>query len=284
MGWGLTFQFFVSIGFAILLTYKSLIQDVYPYYVPLGDSPSAAAQRQTLALSLAVMDCVILAILPLAYLFRRIPRVAWGVSFSALAMIAIFHTGFFIKNLIASPVFEAQPLYARAPPTEVLPNEFIVSAMRLQEIDSGAPRSNFMGDLRLFNVRSAENVTVIVEYADRSASLNVRLDEREQMAFTGVNVMVQVMPHKFQRGIPSELAVSLIISDLINRKSQSEGIVLPLSTDLTPEKWYSKFELKEQAAERAFVIGETVDLGWVQEKPLSLKVMSQVPIESLPTQ
>ena len=89
--------------------------------------------------------------------------------------------------------------------------------------------------------------------------------------------MVQVMPHKFQHGIPSELAVSLIISDLINRKSQSEGIVLPLSTDLTPEELYSKFELKEQAAERSYAIGETVDLGWVQEKPLSLKVISLVP-------
>ena len=275
--WLLTSLFVVAIGFAIFFAYQSSIQDVYPYYVPLGDSPSAAAQRQTLALSLAVMDCVILAILPLAYLFRRIPRVAWGVSFSALAMIAIFHTGFFIKNLIASPVFEAQPLYARAPPTIVLPNEFIVSTMRLQEIDSGAPRSNFMGDFRLFNIRFAENVTVIVEYADQSASLNVRLDERGQMAFTGVTVMVQVMPRKFQRGIPSELAVSLIVTDIINRKSQSEGIVLPLSTDLTPEEWYSKFELKEQAAERSYAIGETVDLGWVQEKPLSLKVISLVP-------
>ncbi len=78
--------------------------------------------------------------------------VVWGVSFSALAMIAIFHTGFFMKNLIAAPVFEAQPLFARAPPTIALPNEFIVSAMRLQEIDSVTPCSNFMGDLRLFNI------------------------------------------------------------------------------------------------------------------------------------
>lgn len=275
--WLLTSLFVVAIGFATFFAHLSLMQDVYPYYVPLGDSPNTSAQRQTLALSLAVLDCLILAILPLAYLFRRIPRVAWGVSFSALAMIAIFHTGFFIKYLIVAPVFEAQPLYARALPTKALPKEFIVSSMRLQEIDSRAPRSNFMGNLRLFNIRFAENVTVIVEYADRSASLNVLLDERGQMASTGVTVLVEVMPHNFQRGVPSELAVSLIISDLISRKSQSEDIVLPLSTDLTPEEWYSKFESKEQAAERSYAIGETVDLGWVQDKPLSLKVMSLVP-------
>ena len=129
----------------------------------------------------------------------------------------------------------------------------------------------------LLNIRFSENVTVILEYADRSASLSVRLDERGQMVLTGVTVMVQVMPHKFQHGVPSELAVSLIISDLISRKSQSEVIVLPLSTNLTPEEWYAKFELKEQSAERSYAIGETVDLGWVQDKPLSLKVMSLVP-------
>ena len=85
------------------------------------------------------------------------------------------------------------------------------------------------------------------------------------MAFTGVTVNVQVMPHAFQHGIPSELVVSLGIADHINRQQQSEGIVLPLSTTLTPEQWYSKFELKEQAAERSYAIGETVDLGSVQE-------------------
>ncbi len=275
--WLLTSLFVLALGFATFCTYQSLIQDVYPFYVPLGDSPSAAAQRQTLALSLSAMDCVILAILPLAYLFRRIPRVAWGVGFSTLALIAVFHTGFFIRNLIVSPVFEAQPLYPSPPRTEVLPNEYIVSAMRLQEIDSGGPRSKFMADLMLLNIRFAENVTVILEYADRSASLNVRLDERGEMAFTGVTVNVQVMPQAFQNGIPSELVVSLGIADHINRQQQSEQVVLPLSTNLTPEDWYSKFELKEQAAERSYAIGDTVDLGSVQETPLSLKVISPVP-------
>ncbi|MBU6172882.1 MAG: hypothetical protein KGQ60_03715 [Planctomycetes bacterium] len=275
--WLLTSLFVVAIGFATFFTYQTLIQDVYPFYVPLGDSPSAAAQRQTLALSLAAMDCVVLAILPLAYLFRRIPRAAWGVGFSTLALIAVFHTRLFIRNLMVSPVFEAQPVYARAPLTEVLPNEFIVSAMRLQEIDSGASRSNFMADLMLLNIRFSENVTVILEYADRSASLSVRLDERGQMVLTGVTVMVQVMPHKFQHGVPTELAVSLAISDPINRKQQSQGIVLPLSTNLTPEEWYAKFELKEQSAERSYAIGEAVDLGWVRELPLSLKVISLEP-------
>lgn len=275
--WLLASVFVVAIGFATFLSYQSLIQDVYPYYVPLGDSPSAAAQRQTLALSLSALDCVVLAMLPLAYLFRRIPRVAWGVSFSVLALITIFHTCFFVKNLVVSPVFEAQPLYARAPLTNVLPNEFIVSPMRLQENDSGALRSNFMAATRLINIRFAEDTTVIVEYAERSASLNVRLDERGQMAYAGVTVVVQVKPHKFQNGIPSELVVSLSISDPINRKSQSEGIILPLSTDLTPEEWYSKFEFKEQAAERSYALGETVELGWVQENTLSLKVTSLVP-------
>ena len=275
--WLLTSLFVLAIGFATRITYGSLTQDVYPFYVPQGDSPSAAAQRLSLALSLSAMDCVILAILPLAYLFRRIPRVAWGVGFGTLALIAIFHTGFFIRSLIVPPIFEAQPHYASQPPTEVLPDQFIVSAMRLQEIDSGAPRSKFMADLMQLNIRFAENVIVILEYADRSASLNVRLDERGEMAFTGVMVNVQVMPQAFQHGIPSELVVSLGIADHINRQQQSEGIVLPLSITLTPEQWYSKFELKEQAAERSYALGETVDLGSVEEKPLCLKVISVEP-------
>jgi RNA polymerase sigma factor (sigma-70 family) len=275
--WLLISLFVVAIGFATRITYESLIQDVHPFYIPLGDSPGAAAQRQTLALSLSAMDCVILAILPLGYLFRRIPRVAWGVGFGTLALIAVFHTGFFIRNLMVSPAFKAQPLFASPPLTEVLPNEFMVSAMRLQEIDSGGPRSQYMADLMLVNIRLAEDATVILEYAGRSAILNVRLDERGQMAFTGVTVHVQVMPQEFRNGIPSEFAVFLAISDPINRKQQSQVIVLPLSTNLTPEKWYSNFELKEQAAERSYAIGETVDLGWVQEKPLSLKVVSPVP-------
>ena len=173
--WLLASLFVVAVGFATCLTYASLTQDVFPVYVPVGDSPSSAAQRQTLALSLSAMDCVILAILPLAYLFRRIPRVAWGVGFGTLALIAVFHTGFFVKNLIVPPVFEAQPFYASPPRTEVLPDQFIVSTMRLQEIDSGGPRSKFMADLMLLNIRFAENVTVILEYADRSVSLNVEL-------------------------------------------------------------------------------------------------------------
>jgi len=275
--WLLAVLFVIPVGFATYLTYVSLIQDVYPVYVPFGDSAIVVAQRQSLALALSAMDCVVLAILPLSYLFRRIPCVPWGVGFGALAMIGVFHAGFFTKNLIASPSMSAQPSYARAPLAEVLPNEFVVSAMHFQNNASARLDSKYMAGVVLCNVRLASDAQIVLEYADHSASLSVQENEFRQMASTGVTVMVQVSPRDFQNGNPSTLAVSLAISDSINRQVQSEGVVLPLSTTLTPDEWYSQFELKEQAAERSYSFGETLSLGSVQGEPLSLKVVSLEP-------
>ena len=58
-----------------------MIQDVLPLYVPHGVEAITAARFQMLGISLSAMDFVVLAILPLSYLYRRIPRVAWGVGF-----------------------------------------------------------------------------------------------------------------------------------------------------------------------------------------------------------
>lgn len=187
-------------------------QDGHPVYVPFGDQPLAVAQRQTLALALSAMDCVVLAILPLSYLFRRIPRIAWGVSFGTLGLISVFHVGFFTKNLLPAPILLSQPMYARAPLMDVLPDHFVFSTSpRPTEIDSGAARSSYMGKVLFTSVRVASASTVILQYGEQSAILNIANDATGRMAATGVIAMVHIMPGEFQKGIPQSLNLNLAI-------------------------------------------------------------------------
>ena len=273
--WLLGVLFLVPTAMATYITFVALVQDVYPVYVPFGDQPLSVAQRQTLALALSAMDCVVLAILPLSYLFRRIPSIAWGVSFGTLGLISDFHVGFFTKNLLAAPILSSPPRYARAPLMAVLPDHFVFSTSpRPTEIYSGAAKSSYMGKVLLTSIRVASASTVILQYGEQSAILKIANDAIGRIAATGVIAMVHIMPGEFQKGIPQSLNINLAIIDPVGRQNQVEGVQLAVPSQLTPEEWRSQFELLELVAERSILLGETVNLGTFQGNSLTLRVLS----------
>ena len=273
--WLLTAMFLIPLTIAAFFTYATLIRDVYPVYVPFGADLSIVARRELLGISLAAMDFVVLAILPLSYLYRRIHNIAWGIGFGVLGLLSLFHLGFFTKNLVVAPSLSVPPVYGRAPLMEVLPDHFVFSIPQLQEINSGAERSEYMAKVLLAHLRFASAATIQLEYGDSSASLDIPCDAPERMAAIGVFVIVQVAAKDFQEGIPTRLNVSLAISDRINRQNQHKGIELDTPNPLTPDEWRSESVLIGAIAERSFAYGESVDLGTVQGSPVILTVRSK---------
>ena len=270
--------FLVPTTMAMFLTFVALVQDVNPLYVPFGDDALVVAQRQSLALALSAMDCVVLASLPLSYLFRRIPHVAWGVGFGVLGLTALFHIGFFTKGLLATSALSSQPRYARAPLMDVLPHHFVFSTVpRPTTINSPNSKSSYMSTVLLATVRVASASTVLLEFDEQSAVLNIPHDATGRMAVTGVIVMVQIAPDKFEAGIPERLQLSLIIGDSINRQNQVKTVQLAVPSKLTAEQWRSQFQLRELVAEQSIPYGKAVSLGTVQGRSLTLKL---IPSES----
>ena len=101
---------------------------------------------------------------------------------------------------------------ARAPLMDVLPDHFVFSTSpRPTEIDSGAARSSYMGKVLFTSVRVASASTVILQYGEQSAILNIANDATGRMAATGVIAMVHIMPGEFQKGIPQSLNLNLAI-------------------------------------------------------------------------
>jgi len=249
-----------------------MIQDVLPLYVPYGVEAITAARFQMLGISLSAMDFVVLAILPLAYLYRRIPRVAWGVGFGLLGLMSLFHLVFFTTNLIETPEFSVQPTFAQAPMLEVQPGHFVFSTTKLTEIKSGGLESDYMGKVSLTNVRLSSSATIILQCNDQSASLYIPQDAIGYMAMTGVSTFVQVVPDEFDAGIPTRLRVLLAIVDGHSRQNRVEGVQLPLPKRLTPDEWRAQFAFRELATEQSYLLGETLELGSVQGMKLKLTV------------
>ena len=268
--WLLGVVFLVPTALAANNTYLAMIQDVRPLYVPFGVDAITATRLQILGTSLMAMDFVVLAILPLSYLYRRIPRIPWGVGFGVLGLMSLFHIGFFTKNFIATPRISVQPTFARAPISEVRPGHFVFSTPKRNEIKSGALESSYMGKQTLTHIRFISSATILLEYGELSASLNIPYDANGHMALTGEIVMVQVAPANFEVGIPTRLDVSLAIIDMHNRQSRINGVQLDLPKLLTPDEWRSQFELPELAVERSMLLGETVDLGSIQGTKVKL--------------
>lgn len=123
-------------------------------------------------------------------------------------------------------------------------------------------------------VTLASASTVILQYGEQSAILNIANDATGRMAATGVIAMVHIMPGEFQKGIPQSLNLKLAIIDPIGRQNQVEGVQLAVPSQLTLEEWRSQFELLELVAERSILLGETVNLGTVQGNSLTLRVLS----------
>jgi len=249
-----------------------MIQDVLPLYVPYGVEAITAARFQMLGISLSAMDFVVLAILPLSYLYRRIPRVAWGVGFGLLGLMSLFHLVLFTTNLIETPEFSVQPTFAQTPMLEVQPGHFVFSTTKLTKIKSGGLESDYMGKVSLTNVRLSSSATIILQCNDQSASLYIPQDAIGYMAMTGVSTFVQVVPDEFDAGIPTRLRVLLAIVDGHSRQNRVEGVQLPLPKRLTPDEWRAQFAFRELATEQSYLLGETLELGSVKGMKLKLTV------------
>jgi hypothetical protein len=232
----------------------------------------SAYWRQTLSTTLLAMNCVVFALLPLSYLYHRIPRVAWGVGVGALGLTCVTHLGIFTSSLFAFPELNGLPIYAREPLTEVVPNKFLISISKQSTISSGYVKSNYMGKSLCAGLRFTGSTKVVLSYGSESAILEVPHDSRGVMAVTGVTAVVMVSPANFNAGVPSQLNVLLSIVDPWNRKSATAGLQLPLPNGISAIEWRAQFELSELTAERSFELGKNVNLGTVQGTALELTI------------
>lgn len=270
--WLLCILFVAPISLATYITFHALTQDLYPIYVPFGADVFNVARRQSFGVTLAAMDFVVLAILPLSYLYRRIPRVAWGVGFGMLGLMSIFHLGFFAKNLIAAPKLLVPPMFARPPEMEVLPDHFVFSNLKPSTLDYGGLKSSYMSKALYTNVRTVSAAMIVLRYGDQSAILEIPSVVNSRTIVNDVLVMVQISPNEFRKGIPAELSINLNITDVHGRQNQSQGVQLSIPESLTPQEWHAQFEVPDPPAERSFAFGETMTLGSVQGKPIELIV------------
>ena len=269
--WLLTVLMVIPLAVSLLITLATLIQDVYPVYVPFGDTSDAVARRRIFMMTLAAMDFVVMGISPLAYLYRRIPRIAWGVAFSTIGLIGTLHLGLFTKTIIAAPVLEAPARFEPPPRMELLDGHFILeNAPNLLANDSLNSNVKYLGLRSLLSVRSRSAPTITVEYGEHQARLEVPSNS-DHIEFE-TNVAMLVVGSNFQKGIPTQIQVSLIVVDGNSRLQKLEQFMLPIPAEISPDDWNDQFEAIEQEHEKAYLLGETVALGIVQEKPVTLKV------------
>jgi hypothetical protein len=270
--WLLGLLFMLPLSLALFITYLALLHDVRPVYVHHGSSVVSAYWRQTLTTTLLAMDCVVFALLPLSYLYCRIPRVAWGVGVSVLAVTCLTHIGILTTTLVAFPRLNVLPNYARGPLTEVVPNKFLISISKQTPNASGNVKSSYMGKTLIAGLRFTGSTKIVLSYGYQSATLEVPHDSKGLMAVTGVIAMVGVSPANFDAGVPSQLNVSLSIVDPLNRRNTTTGLQLPLPNSLSATEWRAQFELSELAVERSVRLGETVNLGTIHGSPLEITV------------
>ncbi|MBS0202979.1 MAG: sigma-70 family RNA polymerase sigma factor [Planctomycetes bacterium] len=276
--WVLMILFAVPSTFVVLFTFLALIQDDFPVYVPWGETATSVASRRMLSLQFAAMDSLVMGILPLSYLYRRIPRIAWGVAFGTVGLIGTLNLGLFAKVIIAGPVIAAPPRYEGAPWMTLTPGHFIVqNPPNLLAHDSLKPSLQYLGGQAGRTVRVIPTATIQVDFEGHIVQMNAlkTADLREAT----LNVMAMVSPREFQNGIPTQIEISLIIVDAARPITEVEKIQLPVPADISPELWNSELNFHDQEFEKEYPLGETVTLATVQGMPIVLKVASNQPAD-----
>lgn len=263
----------IALSFAVsfLITFVTLMHDVLPVYVQQGDNAEAVARRAMFRMTLTAMDFVVMSILPIAYLYRRIPRIAWGLACGIAGLLGLLHLGLFVRTIVVEPVLTVAPRYA-PPPRMALPDgHFIVeNPPNLLENDSLNSDITYMGKHLSLSVRLATGATITLANADHET--RVTIPKLADSSETQVGVTVMLTPHEFQKGIPRQIQVSLVLIAMHDRTSRLEQFVLPLPANIDPAGWKSQFKLSELPREKAFPLGEIVTLGTVQQKPVTLNV------------
>lgn len=270
--WLLSVLMVVPLAIAFLITFVTLTYDVLPVYVPLGDNAIAVARRTMFTMTLSAMDFVVVAILPLAYLYRRIPKIAWGVAFGLVGLIGTLHLGLFVKTIVAAPVLAAPPMYEQPPRMELSEGHFVVENPPNLLANDTDPNAKYLGGSSILSVRIATAATIAVEYEGHKAQLSI--PKNSDRSESEVSVAVMVGPHDFQKGIPSQIQVSLIVVHAVRRVHELEQFLLPLPADISPSDWKAQLEFSEQEHEKEYPLGETVILGTVQGKSVTIKVIA----------
>ena len=272
----------IPLAIAFLYTFVTLMQDLLPVYVPFGDNAIAVTQRRMFAMTLAAMDCLVFVILPLGYLYRRIPRIAWGVAFGIVGIIGTLNLGLFAKTILAAPVITVPPRYAPLPGIPLTKGHFLLqNPPNLLANDSLKSDFKYMGQAVTRSVVVGTDVTISVKYGEHKVFLSIpKSNERD----TEVVVIILVAPDEFQNGVPSQLKVHFALSVPYQRKQISDQFNLPIAVNLSPDDWKTPYEFVDHELEKAYPIGETITLGTVQGKPLTFDVEGHLTPDNLTDQ
>jgi RNA polymerase sigma factor (sigma-70 family) len=271
--WLLVALMAVPLAFVFLITFVTLTHDVLPVYVPFGENPITVARRTMFILTLSAMDFIVLVSLPLAYLYRRIPKTVWGVAFGVVGLIGVLNLGLFTKTIIAAPVLKAPPRYEQPPRMTLSQGHFVLeSPPNLLENASMVSRSEYLGNNLVLSVRFAHEATVSVAYDGHVARLSI--PKNNSVPESEIVATVFVVPDDFHRGIPSRIKISLIVVDARGKTQSLRQHDVPVGAKITPAEWKSQFEFSARKREEEHLLGETIALGTVRGKPVTLQVIS----------
>ena len=269
--WVLSAMLAIPVALALAFTFLALMLDVMPVWVPFGDNEVGVVRRSMFRINLFSLDLVVLGILPLAYLHHRIPRIAWGVAAGSIGLIGLLHFGLFTKTLLAAPEVKAQVHYGKPPRLTFSASEFTLwDPPNLLQNDSLKLENPYLGSNLTLDVSHV--VTSTISIAVGSHQIRLQAPISKHPGLSEVTAAVMIAPHDFQKGVPSQMQVTLILVNAANRSQQMKQFLLPLPKDITATEWNEQFHFLDFREESAHLIGEAVQLGIVQGMPLIIKV------------
>lgn len=268
--WVLTLLLGIPLLLALSITYLALMLDVLPVFVPLGDDTLSVVRRSMFRINLFALDLSVLGILPLAYLHRRIPRVAWGVAAGSVGLIGLLHFGLFTTTILATPDIKGQVYYGQTPRLVFASDQFTLwNPPNLLQNDSLKPDNPFLGSNLVLEVTVAVNSIVMIELGSHQVQLLSPVLKPHTLG--EVSSAVMIVPDDLQNGIPRQMQVTLILVGP-NRSQQMKQFTLPLPKDITSTEWHAQFQFRDFYEESAHPIGEAVQLGTIQGTPLIVRV------------
>jgi hypothetical protein len=132
-----------------------------------------------------------------------------------------------------------------------------------------------LGGTTNLEIRALQGTLMILEYGEHKGQLTIPAfpaDDPMHRRMTEASAMVMAFPDEVKNGIPSQIKISLIIVHAESRKQRVEQFLIPLLEEMAPDDWKTQIEIPEQAREREYPLGKTIQIAIVLGNPLTLTV------------